>query len=171
MATHSSHSLSAMEQLYAAFYQRLYLYALTFLNDDDEARDVVSDVFTAVWNGCNRQADDAVPTSAFLYNLTRNRCIDLLRRDKARQNYAEFIRHMETESFVADDHAHYEERITQLRQAIDRLPEPERAILECCYFQRLTYKQAAEQLQLTLVVIKKNMLKVFKKLRKELNKL
>ena len=63
-----------------------------------------------------------------------------------------------------------ENRISELKEAIDRLPEPGKTILHCCYFKHMTYQQAAEQLQLTLVVIKKNMLKVFKILRKELNK-
>ena len=100
------------------------------------------------------------------YSAARNKCLDLLRRDKARRNYASFIANMpaiENE----DDVRLYENKIIQLRKAIENLPEPGKTILHCCYFRHLTYQQTAELLQLTLVVVRKNMLKVFKILRKD----
>ena len=39
------------EQLFRENYTRLYYYALSFLNDSELARDVVSNVFEAVWVG------------------------------------------------------------------------------------------------------------------------
>lgn len=159
--------MSQMEALYEAHYQRLFLYALTFLDHEDEAKDAVSDVFSTVWEQWERKGGADKVNLSYLYTLTRNHCLDLLRRDKARRNYAAFIANMpaiETD----DDVHHYEDRIKQLRAAIDNLPEPGKTILHCCYFRRLTYQQTAELLQLSLVVVKKNMLKVFKILRKEL---
>jgi len=159
--------MSQMEALYEAHYQRLFLYALTFLDHEDEAKDAVSDVFSTVWEQWERKGGADKVNLSYLYTLTRNHCLDLLRRDKARRNYAAFIANMpaiETD----DDVHHYEDRIRQLRAAIDNLPEPGKTILHCCYFRRLTYQQTAELLQLSLVVVKKNMLKVFKILRKEL---
>ena len=161
--------MALMEGLYESFYQRLFLYALTFLDNEEEARDAVGEVFSKVWSQWEKRGEAEQTTQTYLYQLTRNRCLDLLRRDKARRNYAAFVASLP--SFDGDDDAqHYEERIRQLSQAIDRLPEPGKTILHCCYFRHMTYQQTAERLQLTLVVVKKNMLKVFKILRKELNK-
>lgn len=42
------------EQLFRENYTRLYYYALSFLNDSELARDVVSNVFEAVWVGRDR---------------------------------------------------------------------------------------------------------------------
>ena len=161
--------MSLMESLYETFYQRLFLYALTFLDNEDEAKDAVGEVFSKVWNQWEKNGQAEKVTQSFLYRLTRNKCLDILRHDKARRNYAAFVSYMP--SFENEDEViHYENRISELKEAIDRLPEPGKTILHCCYFKHMTYQQAAEQLQLTLVVIKKNMLKVFKILRKELNK-
>lgn len=159
-----------MEALYESSYQKLFLYALTFLDSEDEAKDTVSEVFATIWHQWERQGDISPVNHAYLYRLTRNRCLDILRHDKARQNYAAFLQCMPALD-SDDDVMNYEQRITRLREAIALLPEPGKTILECCYFKHLTYQQTADRLQLSLVVIKKNMLKVFKILRKELNKL
>ena len=165
----SNEMMSQMETLYESFYQRLFLYALTFLDNEDEAKDAVGEVFSKIWSQWEKRGHGEHVSQSFLYRLTRNRCLDILRHDKARRNYADFISNMP--SFESDDDVlHYEHRISQLKEAIDKLPEPGKTILHCCYFKHMTYQQTAEKLQLTLVVIKKNMLKVFKILRKELNK-
>ena len=60
-----------LEQLFRENYTRLYYYALSFLNDSELARDVVSNVFEAVWVGRDRLefSSSLVP---FVYRLVRN---------------------------------------------------------------------------------------------------
>ena len=38
-----------MEALFKRFYRPLYLYALTFLRDEDQAKDITGGVFQTVW--------------------------------------------------------------------------------------------------------------------------
>lgn len=59
------------EQLFRENYTRLYYYALSFLNDSELARDVVSNAFEAVWAGRDRLefSSSLVP---FVYRLVRN---------------------------------------------------------------------------------------------------
>ena len=158
-----------MEQLYTTFYQQLFLYALTIVDQEEEARDVVSDVFTLVWNQWTRDAAVTPVNCSYLYKLTKNKCLDRLRHDKARSNYAAFIAHVQLPE-TDEEIRQYEHHIECLREAIDGLPEPGKTILNYCYFHRLTYQQTADKMQLSLVVVRKNMLKVFKILREKLNK-
>lgn len=160
-------AIAKMEKLYESSYQKLFLYALTFLDSEDEAKDAVSDVFSAIWNQWDQQGEDFSTNNAYLYLLTRNRCLDILRHDKARRNYADFVantHHPETE----EEMLLHEKRVAQLRETINRLEEPGKSILQCCYFRHFTYQQTADYLKLSLVVVRKNMLKVFKILRNEL---
>ena len=77
--------MSQMEALYEAHYQRLFLYALTFLDHEDEAKDAVSDVFSTVWEQWERKGGADKVNLSYLYTLTRNHCLDLLRRDPRHQ--------------------------------------------------------------------------------------
>lgn len=163
--------MAKMEQLYHDFHHRLFIYAMTLLNEEDKAKDVVADVFCAVWEDWHRTASNTAgyttPNATYLFLLTRNKCIDLLRHEKAKRNYASLLEKA-TPPTSDEDILQYEGRLTRLMETIERLPEPGRSILRCCYFNKLTYQQTADKLQLTLVVVRKNMLKVFKILRKEL---
>lgn len=40
-----------MEDLFSVFYQKLYVYAMGMLDDEDEAMDVVSGVMQTIWGG------------------------------------------------------------------------------------------------------------------------
>lgn len=160
------HRMAEMERLFKAFQHKLYLFALTYLNDTEEAHDVVSSVFETIWQQWHMgKAVETTPT--YLYTLTKNRCIDLIRREKARRNYADLLNAAEQFDTSAAVH-NYEQRIVKLQEAMETLPEPGKTILNCCYFKHMSYQETADALQLSLVVVRKNMLKVFKMLREKL---
>lgn len=156
-----------MERLFEAYYSSLYLYALHFLEDEDEAKDVVSDTFAAIWQQWQQEDTPKDPSLSYLYASVKNRCVDLLRHTQAKENYAKFI---EFASQHEDDAEQYEERIRTMNKLIEQLPEPGKTILQCCYFRKMTYQETADFLHLTLVVVRKNMLKMFKLLREGLTK-
>lgn len=158
-----------MEQLFHEYYVRLYLYALNFLDDEDEAKDVVSNVFATIWQKWQQMENTKIPSATYLYTVVRNNCIDFLRHTKAKENYGQFLERY-YKQWNDDDMDAYESRIQAVSLLIDQLPEPDKSILHCCYFKKMSYKETADKLQLTLVVVKKKMLKVFKFLREELRK-
>lgn len=154
-----------MERLYKQFYVSLYRYAQTFLEDEDDAKDIVSDVFQKIWETWELTEDyQTIPPSSFLYTAVRNRCLDKLRHDKTCDNYASLVR--ATESLVTDgDVVEFERRICMLRKAIDRLPFHEQMVLRSVYFQRLTYRETAAQLGMSENMVHKRMVKAFRLLR------
>ncbi len=154
-----------MELLFKKFYHRLYLYALTFLNDEDESADVVCGVFQTVWEDWNSDESNYFePTSSFFYTTVRNRCLDLLRHSKAVAKYEEMLK--ATESLVTDESVNaFEQRVLRLHQAILELPEPGQTVLRCVYFKRLSYKETAEHLGMSVNMVHKHMLKVFRLLK------
>lgn len=155
-----------MELLYKEFYKKLYLYALTYLDDEDEAKDVISDVFSSIWQ--KWQNEDAIdPKPSFLFITVRNRCLDKLRHTKAKERYELMIA---ATDFIEndDDVKDYEQKIADIRAAVEKLQEPGKTILKCCYFKRLSYKETSEELNISITMVHKHMLKVFKTLREML---
>ena len=160
---------TAMGLLYKKFYRQLFLYAVTFLESDEEAKDVVSEVFTIIWQKWQAQEDLQEPSSPYLYTLVRNKCLDVLRHDQAKQNYTTLMD--SSQSFYTSEAVmDYEQRIEALQQVISHLPEPGKTILRCTYFKKMTYQQTADLLQISLKTVKRNMLKVFKIIHNSLNK-
>lgn len=157
--------MQKMELLYKKFYVLLYRYAQTFLLDEDEAKDVVSDVFQEVWEDWQKETSKYENlTSALLYTAVRNRCLDKLRHNKACDNYASLVK--ATESLATDGEVEeFERRILKLRAAIDSLPAHEQMVLRSVYFQHLSYADTAIQLNMSVNMVHKHMVKAFRLLR------
>ena len=135
-----NHSLAQMELLYKKFYVRLHRYALTFLGDEDEATDVVGEVFLQIWESWQVGAtiNERKNIAAYLYTRVRNSCLDHLRHRKAIDNYNTFLK--ATSPFTTDAEVEdFEKRITRLREAIENLPPSDRRVLKAVYFEHLSY--------------------------------
>lgn len=161
-----NHSLAQMEFLYKKFYVRLHHYALTFLGDEDEATDVVGEVFLQIWESWQVGAtiNERKNIAAYLYTRVRNSCLDHLRHRKAIDNYNTFLK--ATSPFTTDAEVEdFEKRITRLREAIENLPPSDRRVLKAVYFEHLSYKEAAERLEMSENMIHKHMTKAFRQLR------
>lgn len=161
-----NHSLAQMEFLYKKFYVRLHRYALTFLGDEDEATDVVGEVFLLIWESWQVGAtiNERKNIAAYLYTRVRNSCLDHLRHRKAIDNYSTFLK--ATSPFTTDAEVEdFEKRITRLREAIENLPPSDRRVLKAVYFEHLSYKEAAERLEMSENMIHKHMTKAFRQLR------
>ncbi len=156
--------LLRMELLYKKHHRQLYLYALTFLENSDEAEDVVNDAFEQVWRQWQDGELRTETSPGYLYRLVRNNSLDILRHRKVHTRYTQLS--IATESITTDDEVlAFEKRIVDLQHAVEQLPEPGRTILKNCYFKKLTYKQVAEEMQITVNVVHKNMVKMFQLLR------
>lgn len=156
--------MQLMERLYSQFYRRLYLYAMTFVSDADDAGDIVSDL----WQQWQTTAEVNPPPSNYLYTSVRNRCLDWLRHNKVHANYISLAEATAEAFDNVEEVEAYERRIAEISRIVSTLPEPKRSVLNCCYFKHLTYRQTAERLGLSTVSVKKHIMGVFKMLRKAL---
>lgn len=105
-----------------------------------------------------------------MYTMVRNRCLDILRRMKVKEKYALAID--STSEFADDDEVReFEERITEIHEAVKRLPVKIRKVLECTYYEKLTYRETAELLGISENMVRKHMVKAFKLMREMLKML
>lgn len=158
--------LDQMELLYKKFYRKLFLYALTYLGEEEEARDMVSDMFVQLWYKWKEEQTVRTPSASYLYAMLRSRCVDKLRRQEVENRY---LQQLEKDRFDnEEDVKEYEQTVTRLYTAIQQLPEPGKTILHHCYFDHMTYQQTADKLQMSLPMVKKHMAKIFQLLRDKL---
>lgn len=160
-----------MENLFSVFYQKLYVYAMGMLDDEEESMDVVSSVMQTIWEDWNNDTPKmSNPSSAMMYTMVRNRCLDILRRTKVKEKYAFTI---EATSDFSDDEEvrEFEDRISEVYEAVKRLPAKTRKVLECTYYEKMTYRETAEFLGISENMVRKHMIKAFKLMREMLKML
>lgn len=132
------------KQLFLEMYPRLVRYAVSLLGDGNEARDVVGDVFEKAWNQFSSLQMET--RRSWLYASVRNACLNWLKHQQVEQTNVEAL----IEATRYDMSTRYEEheRLLQQAERIAReLKEPTCTILRLCYFEHLTYQQAADSRQ------------------------
>ena len=147
------------EEIYTGNYTRLYYYALHIMNDEETAKDILNDVFTALWN--NIETIDISKINAYLMTSVRNRSVDHLRRTVLESQYTEEYLH--TAEIFYDDYSDEKDRLVE--EMFSHLSPPTDEILKMCYLKRMKYAEVAEQLDISPSTVKKHIMKALKILR------
>ncbi|MCF6300070.1 MAG: sigma-70 family RNA polymerase sigma factor [Proteobacteria bacterium] len=125
----------------------LYAMAYQMLGDQLEAEDVVQDTFIKLWQ---RKEQGWPYEKAWLYKVTRNQCLDLLRRRKYASEYqlsqgvgADFYR-------SACDTVINDELSGEISKAINQLDEPYKSLIVMREVNGLNYQTMSLALDLNL---------------------
>lgn len=127
----------------------LTAYAASLLRGDwDHARDVVQDAFVRLHRQSER--DGAFPSPAahlkrWLYMVTRNRAIDLLRKNRP-MNASIDVTTLSVSDASPDpsDAAERRDTYARLERVLDRLPENQREVIRLKFQSDLSYREIAE---------------------------
>ena len=161
------------EQAFAEIYQRywtiMYMHALKMLKDEEDARDVVQELFTTLWSRC-QTITSSINLSGYLYTIVRNKVLDLIAQKKSRAG------HLESLTLYLDEH-HNEilEDLTEreMMQALDheisRLPGKMKVIFQMRVKEHKTYKEIAEALEISDKTVKKQVSNAIKLIKPKLN--
>jgi RNA polymerase sigma-70 factor (ECF subfamily) len=159
----------AFELLFRKYYVRLCAFANKFLNDPEEAREVVQEVFTKIWEGRD-EIDPEDSFKSYLFKVTQNLCINKLRRRKVESRYVEIYKQVYTEhsDFSAIDSLFGKELEEQIAISFGKLPTECRKIFELSRIEGLKYKEIAENLQISIKTVEAQMSKALRLLRTDL---
>lgn len=159
----------AFSVIYERFWPLLYRHARRFLYDDDEARDVIQEVFLLLWE---KSADTGigVSLSAYLFAAVKNRALNVIARSKVREDYAaSFGRYMEQATAGTDHRVRSRELAGLIEAEIEALPPKMREAFLLSREDRFTYREIAEQLNVAENTIRKQVSQAIRKLRAKFN--
>ena len=120
----------AFEALVGRWQRRLWRHAWRLTGDENAAWDVLQEAWIGISRGINRLADVAA-FPAWAYQIVSNKCRDALRRDRRRreaaETYREWLQREEHEAATA------QQQYSNLREALEQLSGPDRALLSLRY--------------------------------------
>ena len=150
--------------------KKLLRFATHFLKDEDEAHDVVQDVFLKLWQ--KRDSLEKIENvEAFAMRMTRNRCLDIIRANRVVPIDAETDRKMKEESVDVHSQVELSETAKQIKKLIGELPDLQRTVMQLRDIEQLEYEEIAERTELKVNAIRVNLSRARKKVRDELLKL
>ena len=160
--------ITAFEMIFKTYYQPLCNYAYSFVQDRDEAEEIVQSTFLSVWE--KREAL-AIHTGVkpYLYAMVRNASLNIIKHEKIKQQHAAI------EMAVAEKSAESVTRTVmaseledRIYKALNKLPEQCRLVFKLSRFEELKYAEIAEQLNISVKTVENQMGKALKIMREQL---
>ena len=140
---------SELEILFKTHYAAMFRLAMSLLYDEDESKDVVSDVFASLLGGgLAIRSDNA---RGFLLTCVRNSCINVIRHKQMRERFMKlYSNRAEPLADGPDDSL----TLAELREYIDNnLPPLSRRIFTLRYLHDMTCQQVAETVGVSRVTV------------------
>lgn len=134
------------------------------LKDPSEAEDACQEAFVKLWQ--NRDSIDPGKIRPWLMRVTRNNCLDRLRRRRPTQEWAEW--QQPDESPGPADGTVQRELGERLKHSINGLSEPYRSLVVLRDVHQHSYEEVANVLELSLSQVKVYLHRARKQLREQL---
>jgi len=148
------------------------------LQDEDEAEEVVGDVFVQVWRHIDQHDARRGPLVPWILSIARNRALDVLRRRRRWWRKTERIAQVQlaaAEGNVAP--TPHEADVPgwpmhrEVHAALAALPEEQRSVVLLSYFEGLSHREIARRLHQPLGTVKTRMRMAHQRLTERLKHL
>lgn len=142
-------NISVFERIFSLYHKRIYNFCMRLCQSPDEAHETAQKVFVALWEQ-RMQLNENKSISSYLYSIARYMVYQEFRHQvykKAAFDHL-ILKSSDFNNSTKDD-VLYNELVSFLDYVIERLPERQREIFKLNRFTGLTYRQIADQLDIT----------------------
>lgn len=151
--------------LYKKYHESIFRYVYQRMDDKDLAYDIVSQVFVKALTNIDKYQDKGLPFSAWLFRIAKSELYQSFRDNKA--NRIVNIDTVQIKEVIEefDDEAN-ELNISYLANSLKKLKEKEIQLLEMRFFEKRSFKEMGEILELTENNAKVKTFRALEKLKK-----
>jgi len=152
-----------IEQLFKRDYKKMLTLGRILLHDEEEAKDVIHDIFTALLAGSTEIKD--ATADGMLMTSMRNRCYNRLQHKKT----AELVHNMLPVETQTETNTDETDKLQQVEQIITNDFTPQtRRVMELRFKQQMSYKEMAETLHISEAAVYKHLVKGIATLKENL---
>ncbi|MFD2611803.1 RNA polymerase sigma factor [Paenibacillus gansuensis] len=163
----------ALEQLYDRYEKPMYSFAYRIVKDAMQAEEIVQELFFRIWNAAVNYDPSQGKVTTWMFTLTRNIAIDLLRKKENRtvkemtepekmQRYADQMTDTEKQAetkWVGEE----------IRTALTTLNQDQQQVIEMIYFGGLTQQEVSTRHNIPLGTVKSRVRLAMKQLKSALS--
>ncbi|SDL15820.1 RNA polymerase sigma-70 factor, ECF subfamily [Pedobacter sp. ok626] len=144
----------AFSVIYDRYWGKLFCHAKKMLNDEEEASDVVQELFTNIWY--KRESLNVFRLDGYLYGTMRNQILHFMAHQKVITKYTTSLSYYLESGVRSQDSIMVENELLQLfEQELAALPVKMRTVFEMSRGEGLSHKQIAEKLDISDKTVKK----------------
>lgn len=149
---------------------KLFRFALRFLGSEEEAKDIVQEVFIRVWNG-REQMQEVQNWEAWCMRITKNLSLDRIRSLSRKQTQPlEETFDVRHDALTPHESTEMRESMNRINQLIGALPEKQRQVIHLRDIEGYSYNEICEILELDMNQVKVNLFRARNAVREKLVK-
>lgn len=165
----SKDSEMALRSIYTAYYGPIYRYIGFYVNSEDVVKELVSDVFLAIWE--NRKTLPVIENfNSYIYKISKYKALNYLRDQK---NINVNLENIPIDLFAQthttpEDNYISQETITHINAVIEELPEKCKLAFKLVREDNMKYRDAAQILGISIKTLENHLTLAVKKIRSKL---
>ena len=164
-------NLEAFENRVLPAKNKLFRFALKFLGNEEEAKDIVQEVFIRVWNGREQMAE-VQNWEAWCMRITRNLSLDRIRSMTKKQTQPiEESFNVRNEALTPHESTEAHESMQRINQLMATLPEKQRQVMHLRDVEGYSYNEICDILELDMSQVKVNLFRARNAVREKLMKI
>ena len=157
--------------LYERYWEEVFRYAVRIIGNDEEALDVVQDVYIGLWEQ-RKKIKEIRAIKGYLLQMAKYKSIDLLRITLKRSDFRQT--YLETEASHQVD-TPYDIKVAKdlalfIEQCLDQMPPKTKEVFQLSRYAQLSHKAIAEQLHISEGTVKKQIFYALRICRYRLNR-
>jgi RNA polymerase sigma-70 factor (ECF subfamily) len=163
----------AFGMLFSTYHERLYLFAIHYLNNKESAEDVIQDVFGYVWEK-HQELVDVNNLSSWLFTITKNHCLKNIKHLKVVHKHSDELKYRQLDIVrtaldgLDTSPMMFEEITNTMNVTLESLSPQARRIFRMSRFEEKKNREIAEELGISVKTVEANMSKTLKVLRTRL---
>lgn len=159
---------TALDELFGLYRNRIFNFSLSYLKNEDDAYDLVQEVFIALWEN-RKKIDNTLNFDAFIFTIARNKVLTLFRKRLSDSKYMQYLQENFVEyDFDVDAIIDYNELNSNYKLLVEKLPPKRREIFLLCREKGLSYKEVAAMKNISEKTIDDHMRKALEFIRANL---
>lgn len=159
-------SSKAFDTIYHLYFKRLFAYCLKFVKSEEEAEEIVHDVFLRLWK-MREEIKQEESLKSLLFIISKSYVINSFQRTIKSQSFEDYLDYKDR--ICADDESDYEleynDYLHLVMSKLERLPETQKRVIELTKLQELSIKETAEALSLSEQTVRNQLSLGLKSLR------
>ncbi len=142
----------AFRQLFEEYYTPLVLFADSYINNTEQSRDIVQDIFLTLCS--NKEKFSSIEKlKSYLYSAVKNKSLKEIRHEKVKDKYASHITYTKEETSSFWDKVLEEEVYRHLYISINKLPNQTQKVY-LLYLKGYKNQEIAEELDIAVETVK-----------------
>ena len=162
-------NIKAFETLFRSYYEPLCRYAYQFVENMDNAEEIVQDLFYVIWKDRDK-LQVITSVKGYLYRSVKNKSLQYLEKLRVRDNYVNmYNENSMAESVSPQEELEYKELELLIDRTLYSLPDRRQRIFRMNRVEGKKYIEIANELNISVKTVEAEISKALRELRDKYN--